>query len=197
MSTKPYHHGDLRTAMIEKGIEMINKEGVKSLSLRKVAAACGVSHAAPYSHFVDKEDMLTAIETHITERFVAILNEAIEEAGESPQGLLRMGCNYVLFFVRNPQYFYFIFSRSNIYFDFSESSDGYEPFVLYKNFMTKLFDQMDYPKELRVKTMIAHWASVHGLSGIATISGTGTIEEWEERIPDMLSKFYFLGMNPS
>jgi len=196
MSTKPYHHGDLRTAMIEKGIEMINNDGVKTLSLRKVATACGVSHAAPYSHFADKEDLLTAIENHIMEKFIAILTEAIKEGGESPKGLLRMGCAYVLFFVQNPQYFSFIFSRSNIYFDFSENTDGYQPFVLYKNFMTKLFDQMAYPKELRVKTMIAHWSMVHGMASIATISGTGTLAEWEERIPDMLSKYYFLGLNP-
>lgn len=48
MPKKQYHHKDLRNALIEKGIEIVNSEGLHSFSLRKVAAACGVSHAAPY-----------------------------------------------------------------------------------------------------------------------------------------------------
>lgn len=53
-----YHHKDLRKALIETGIELVSKEGVSAFSLRKVAAACGVSHAAPYSHFQNKEELL-------------------------------------------------------------------------------------------------------------------------------------------
>lgn len=51
MSEQSYYHGNLPTAMSEKGIELINKDGMNALSLRKVASVCGVSHAAPYSHF--------------------------------------------------------------------------------------------------------------------------------------------------
>ena len=87
MKPKPYHHGDLRTVMIEKGIEFINEHGAKSLSLRKIAAACGVSHAAPYSHFAGKEELLTAIEKHITEQFAAALKESVKETGATPEGL--------------------------------------------------------------------------------------------------------------
>ena len=50
-----YHHKDLRNALIETGIQLVSTEGVNAFSLRKVAAACGVSHAAPYSHFQNKE----------------------------------------------------------------------------------------------------------------------------------------------
>ena len=45
------NHKDLRNALIETGIQIVSTEGVNAFSLRKVAAACGVSHAAPYSHF--------------------------------------------------------------------------------------------------------------------------------------------------
>ena len=44
-----YHHKDLRNALIETGIQLVSTEGINAFSLRKVAAACGVSHAAPYS----------------------------------------------------------------------------------------------------------------------------------------------------
>ena len=47
-----YHHGNLRNALIEAGLKIINESGEDSLSLRKVAAACNVSHAAPYGRKV-------------------------------------------------------------------------------------------------------------------------------------------------
>lgn len=49
-----YHHKDLRNALIETGIKIVSTEGINAFSLRKVAAVCGVSHAAPYSHFQNK-----------------------------------------------------------------------------------------------------------------------------------------------
>jgi AcrR family transcriptional regulator len=193
MGNTPYHHGDLRTAMIEKGIEMINEQGINSLSLRKLAVACGVSHAAPYSHFASKEELFNAIQNHIAEQFVIVLSKAIKESNDSFEGLFRMGCAYVMFFVRNPQYYSFIYSRSNICIDFTENNNEYEPFVVYKNFMTGLFDEINYPNERRLNTIITHWAFVHGLASVATMPGSGSVEEWEKRVPDLLANSYFLG----
>ena len=66
MEKKPYHHKNLINDLIEKGIELVNKNGINQLSLRKVAQACGVSHAAPYSHFSNKEELLQEMQLHIT-----------------------------------------------------------------------------------------------------------------------------------
>ena len=190
MKTKPYHHGDLRTVMIEKGIEFINEYGAKSLSLRKIAAACGVSHAAPYSHFANKDELFFAIERHITDKFAAVLKESVKETGETPEGLFHMGCAYVLFFARNPEYFQFIFSRSSGII----VGDGYkyEPYDFYMEFMQKLFDGMNYPQELRKKTAYAKWAMIHGLASIAVMSGPDQIHIYEEWVPDILSNNYLM-----
>ena len=56
MKNDSYHHQNLKNEMIEKGIELVNEHGAEQLSLRKVAQACGVSHAAPYSHFPEKKN---------------------------------------------------------------------------------------------------------------------------------------------
>ena len=189
MNNKPYHHGDLRTAMIEKGIEFINEYGAKSLSLRKIAAACKVSHAAPYNHFANKDELLSAIERHITEKFAAVLREAVKEVGETTEGLFLMCYAYVLFFARNPEYFRFIFIHSGIV-----VGDGheYEPYDFYIEFMEKLFDTMDYPQELREKTIYAQWAMVHGLASIAIMSDPDEIHIWEEKVADILSNNYLI-----
>ena len=57
----PYHHGDLRNALIEAALVLIRKRGPNAVSFREVAKQAGVSHAAPYRHFEDKHALLAAI----------------------------------------------------------------------------------------------------------------------------------------
>ncbi len=64
-----YHHGDLRAALLEAAREVLAKEGVEALTLREVARRAGVTHAAPYRHFADKEALLAAV---ATEGFAAL-----------------------------------------------------------------------------------------------------------------------------
>ncbi len=76
---KTYHHGDLKNALINAGVEILAKDGVSGLSLRKVALKAGVSHSAPYSHFVDKQALIAAISTEgfrqLYERVSAVADE--------------------------------------------------------------------------------------------------------------------------
>jgi len=191
MKTKSYHHGDLRNLMIEKGLEFIIEHGAKSLSLRKVAAACGVSHAAPYSHFTGKDELLVAIEKYITDQFTAVLKESVAEAGTTSEGLFRMCCAYVMFFARNPEYYRFIFIHSDI--EVGGDDDEYEPYDFFVDFLGKLFDNINYPDELRSKTFIAQWAMIHGLASLAVMSAAHEdIRHWEEKVSDILSHNYLI-----
>src|SRR5215813_12937847 len=57
----PYHHGDLRRALIEAALSMLKEEGAWTFTLREVARRAGVSHAAPYNHFSDKAALLAEV----------------------------------------------------------------------------------------------------------------------------------------
>ena len=94
-----YHHGNLREALIEAGLKLINEEGENNLSLRKVASLCDVSHAAPYAHFKDKEELIEAIKASVTNKFMYELNEAINKAKTAEEAILNMGKSYVTFFI--------------------------------------------------------------------------------------------------
>lgn len=65
MKEKSYHHGDLRRALIETGIDFIKEKGEEALSLRKIAEMCGVSNAAPYAHFKNKDEFIAAVQRYV------------------------------------------------------------------------------------------------------------------------------------
>ena len=109
-----YHHGNLRQALIDAGIMIINKSGEENLSLRKAAAMCNVSHAAPYAHFKDKKELIEAIKASVTEQFMKELSAAVNDSPDAESALINMGRHYIAFFVRRPDYFRFVFGNQNI-----------------------------------------------------------------------------------
>src|SRR6185369_964241 len=58
---RPYHHGDLRRAVIETASAMLREDNNWQFTLREVARRAGVSHGAPYKHFPDKESLLAEL----------------------------------------------------------------------------------------------------------------------------------------
>jgi len=189
---RPYHHKDLKNALIEKGIRLVNEEGLKTFSLRKVAAACGVSHAAPYSHFRNKELLLTAMQKHITDEFSKLLETTIAEYGKGPDALGYLGKAYVTFFMDNPHYFSFLFTQSDVRIDLSfgaDSGNNYKPFEIYKEVVFSLLEKSKYPQERRKDAIIAIWSFVHGLASVVTMKNTIYDEDWREKITDFMGVF--------
>lgn len=112
MKHTAYHHKNLRNELIEKGIELVEEYGMQQLSLRKVAQACNVSHAAPYSHFKNKDDLILAMQSYITDQFTERLQDVIAKHSGKPEFLMEFGKAYVLFFSsESPLFFLFIYER--------------------------------------------------------------------------------------
>jgi AcrR family transcriptional regulator len=111
MPEKTYHHGDLKNALIQTGIEILAKEGVYALSLRKVAQKAGVSYAAPYAHFADKQALIAAISTAGYQKVQERVERVLKEYGNDPVHLLvRTGWEYVQFGMLEPEHFKITFS---------------------------------------------------------------------------------------
>lgn len=185
MENKTYHHGDLKRALIETGIKLINEKGESGFSLRKVAALCGVSNAAPYAHFKNKEELLSAMKKHVTEEFMNVLQEAIKAYPCDRNLITQMGKAYVMFFIRNPHYFSFLFSQAEIVVDLNTDADmekNYPPFALFQKTVLQVMRNSDASLKQAGNFIIALWALVHGLASIATMENVLFCDDWENKI---------------
>lgn len=102
MNDRPYHHGDLRRAILAAALDVITADGPAGLSLRDLARRAGVSHAAPAHHFRDRTGLLTAI---AAEGF-GLLATATGEAAD----LKEAGVRYVRFAREHPAHFQVMFA---------------------------------------------------------------------------------------
>jgi AcrR family transcriptional regulator len=190
MIEKRYHHENLKNCLIEAGIKIINAEGEKYFSLRRVAAMCGVSNMAPYSHFNSKEELLEAMKSYVTRQFTEELCNSIKgEDLDNPYTLVKMGKSYVIFFIKNPQYFEFLFSQSNIRVNLNMDNDGksnFPPFELLMELHFRILRKHGLTDEKIKNAVISAWATVHGLTAIATMKGVTYDQSWENKIEEII-----------
>ena len=98
---RPYHHGDLRRALIESALEIVTEQGPMTLSLREVARRVGVSHAAPAHHFGDKTGLITAVAAHSW----SLLADALAATAARTGDFAALGVTYVVFATKHPGHF--------------------------------------------------------------------------------------------
>jgi AcrR family transcriptional regulator len=109
-SVRPYHHGDLRRAVLAAAVATIDEAGPAGVSLRDLARRAGVSHAAPAHHFGDKAGVLSAL---AAEGFDLLANE-LAAALQRTQDFLEVGVAYVRFAVEHRAHFEVMF-RPDLY----------------------------------------------------------------------------------
>lgn len=180
-----YHHGNLRQALIDAGLKLINQNGEESLSLRKVAAECNVSHAAPYAHFKDKDELIDAIKNTVTERFMKELESSIAGKTTADEAIIAMGRSYVTFFHKHPDYYIFLFGKQNITAHLKmnrEYKDDYPPFLLLRRMYLKHLEENGLEKTIDEQEIdiIKIWSIVHGMASIACMKGIKSSFDWND-----------------
>ena len=108
MSSKQYHHGDLKVSLIEAANIILLRDGADALSLRAIAAEVGVSHMAPYAHFKNKKELIKSIAesgfVKMAETMEAVAFELKKDQSLTPGELvLAYGASYLEFATLNPQ----------------------------------------------------------------------------------------------
>ena len=191
MKKSCYHNGNLKQDLILAGLKLIEQDGIAHLSLRKAAAMCGVSHAAPKSHFQNKEEFEEAIRKYITQEFTRYLQEVIDANTNQNEIICDMGRAFVRFFHDYPQSFSLITNQKDIQIQLSEheiKKSNYTPFQLFVEQAEPVLRAWQVPEEQLVQKILSLWAMVTGLAGIYTMQGFTYYGDWMEMVNKIITK---------
>ncbi len=100
-----YHHGDLRRALVEAAVELAIENGPDGVSMREAGRRAGVSTAAPYRHFRDRDELMSAVAAEGHQRSLDFMKRAADGCEEPMEQYHAYGVNYVMFAIENPQLF--------------------------------------------------------------------------------------------
>jgi AcrR family transcriptional regulator len=109
-SSAPYHHGDLRAALVRAALELLEEGGSAELSLRAVARRAGVAPSAPYRHYADRDALLSAVAA-MGYLDLAQCLAATRPAPSTPNDLAAVAVAYVQFAVQRPALFRVMFAK--------------------------------------------------------------------------------------
>jgi AcrR family transcriptional regulator len=185
---KPYHHGDLRRALLDEALRTIQTQGVDHLTLRTVGERLGVSRSALYRHFADKQSLLAAVGKEGFRMLRQAIADAWEGNGRSRIGFQAMGKAYVQFAVAHPSHYRVMFGG------FIESAAKDDQFVTeakaaFQTLVDGLMEQQnagDIRRDDPVLMARFVWALVHGTAMLVI---DGQLPEAAQR--DALEQYSF------
>ena len=161
---KQYHHGNLKNLLIIKVLESVKNNDLEFFSIREAARLLGVSPAAPYNHFKDKQTLILASIYFCKNEFIGYLKNKIllNELKENKK-LIIIGKNYLQYAHDNPEIFIFMFSQtlSN-----KDRINNYREFhKLFLDAITENFNLEDLRKRVSINSAVnAAWSIVHGIA---------------------------------
>ena len=106
---RPYHHGDLRASLLQAAARWLDEQGPETLTLRELARAAGVSHAAPYHHFASRDELLAGVAELAFDRLADALSAAAAASTDAASALQDIGEAYVRAALAHPAQFRLMF----------------------------------------------------------------------------------------
>lgn len=167
---RPYHHGDLRAALLAAAETELAERGIEGFSLRSVAKRAGVSHAAPAHHFRDAQGLLTALAAEGYRQFLAA--QAAREAEAPPDAesqFIAAGLGYVDFAIARPTLFRLMWQSNRP--DFADSELGHAAGAAYQH----LVERTTAAGGRTVADEVAAWAMAHGIADLLSANRLKTI----------------------
>jgi AcrR family transcriptional regulator len=159
---KPYHHGDLRAALLQAAEAELAERGVEAFSLRAVAKRAGVSHAAPAHHFRDVNGLLTALAAEGFRQFRAMQAVREAEADKTPRAqMIAAGLGYVDFALARTALFRLMHASDRT--DYATPDLGTVAKAAYDHLCNGVAAIHPQPS---VADVAAVWASAHGLADL-------------------------------
>jgi AcrR family transcriptional regulator len=175
--SRPYHHGDLRRALVDAARQLLERDGPNALSLRAVAREAGVSPAAPYHHFKDKSELLDAV----AEQGWAMLSEFLvgtkTTSTDMRDKVSEVGLSYVKFARAHPALYRLMYDCSRNRAALPEHSDkAHGAFGHVRERLIAAGVREDDTLGIELAT-IGSWCAAHGLAEMAGFKQFDSLKE--------------------
>lgn len=185
----PYHHGDLRAALMAAGEAVLEETGVEGFSLRKVARLVGVSHSAPAHHFGDTNGLLMAIAADGFRRLLASMEAHHLAKGPEPRAaLVGSGIGYLAFAQDSPATFRLMFGhepKEPMLPELSAAGGAaFEHLAQHVEAITQR-DRASDPDVMQ--DIIACWSTAHGFANLLI---SGGLPEFRQKPPEEQLAFF-------
>lgn len=183
-----YHHGDLRRALVDAAVDLLSEADAKSLSLRQVAKRAGVSHAAPYRHFEDKEALLAVVAEEGFHDFTSYLRQAVAAWPNDPiQQFKASGQAYLRYALEHSVHYQLMFE------EFSTSNCEYQPlaaaadasFNVLVNIIAAGQTQQVFRSGDPQLMALCAWTQVHGMAMLLLAGRLGGKDQDDSAIAEL------------
>jgi AcrR family transcriptional regulator len=196
----PYHHGDLRAALIEATEGLLAERGIEGFTLREVARRAGVSPAAPLHHFGSAAGLLTEVSILGYEELTRSLRAGTATGGKNPaRRLCGQGMGYVQFALAYPGRFQLMFRKDRLMQEprLKEAGDA-----AYAELEMAVRDYTGWGREKALNratqaTVLAAWSTVHGFAHLALdekfgapAGAEGTRDFVDRMLPEILRQLW-------
>jgi AcrR family transcriptional regulator len=177
-----YHHGDLRTALIEAGLDLTRSGGPEALTIREATRRVGVSPNAAYRHFVDREALLRAVAMAIQHRMVARMARG-GRSGDACDRLRAVGLGYIKFALDEPGWFTVAFFSADPIV-LSDETASAPPYLALVDALDAMVDAGQLSAGQREG---AEWPCFSAVHGFAELALRGPLRHASRRQVDMLA----------
>jgi AcrR family transcriptional regulator len=164
-----YHHGNLREALIDTALSLISQKGSAGFTIAEAARAAGVSPAAPYRHFKDRDALVADVAERGFDVFAKGLREAWAEGRPSPhEAFRRMGQAYLAFAREEPAYYTAMFESGLSFQDYPTLKEaGDRAFATLREACEVVIATLPEDKRPPAMMMALHiWSLTHGIAGL-------------------------------
>ena len=170
MTSSPYHHGNLREALVEAAVDVVREGGPEALALRELARRVGVSHNAAYRHFADREALVEVVAEKAMEALVATVRRRLDGVVDDDpvrrarRRLVEIGAGYVEFALTESGLFRLLFTAYPEPPAGKESEASEDPYGMLNAALDDLVAVGYLSAADRVGADVTCWAAVHGFS---------------------------------
>ena len=173
-----YHHGNLKASLKKAALRLVREKGPRGFSLNEASRLAGVTVAAPYRHFQDKDALLAELACDGNALMTRELRDAVNQVSGVQAQMLAAGMAYLRFSEVHSDYFAVIFSAGldkSKYLEVERS--GKEAFAV----LLELAQKAELTPELASQRAVSAWALAHGL---ATLTADGALSTGMQTKPD-------------